>query len=163
MSVTIRSLRRQDVPRLIELIDGLLDYEKLPLPDAGARERLARDALADPPLFWVLLAEVDETIVGYAFYFFTYSTLLARATLYLEDIFVLPEARGRGAGSALFKACVNEAVRRGCGRMDWQVLSWNEPSIRFYERLGARRLGDWLPFRLEAEALERLAEWSSPD
>jgi GNAT superfamily N-acetyltransferase len=149
-------MQRGDVPRLIQLIEGLLDYENLPRPDAAARERLARDAFADPPLFWVLFAEVDGAAVGYAFYFFTYSTLLAQPTLYLEDIFVLPEFRGHGAGVALFRACVREAVRRGCGRMDWQVLSWNEPSIRFYERLGARQLGDWLPFRLDAEALAAL-------
>jgi len=149
-------MRREDLPRVIELIDGLLTYEHLPVPDAAARERLERDAFADPPLFWVLLADVDATTVGYAFYFFTYSTLLARPTLYLEDIFVLPEFRGRGAGLALFKACVREAQRRGCGRMDWQVLSWNEPSIRFYEQLGARHLSDWLPFRLDATALATL-------
>jgi GNAT superfamily N-acetyltransferase len=143
--------------RLIELIEGLLEYENLPRPEAAARERLARDAFANPPLFWVLLADIGGTTVGYAFYFFTYSTLLAQPTLYLEDIFVMPEFRGHGAGLALFKACVREAVRRGCGRMDWQVLSWNEPSIRFYERLGARHLRDWLPFRLDATALATLA------
>lgn len=157
MTATVRPLGHQDVPRLLELIDGLADYEKLPRPDAAARARLAHDALADPPLFWVLLGEVEGHIAGYAFYFFTYSTFLARPTLYLEDIFVLPEARGQGAGLALFKACVQEAVHRGCGRMEWQVLSWNTPSIRFYERLGARHMDAWLPFRLDADTLAQLA------
>jgi len=156
MSVTIRHLAPADVPRLLELIDGLADYERLPRPDADARARLAADAVADPPLFSVLLADQDGTSVGYAFYFFTYSTFLARPTLYLEDIFVLPEWRGQGAGLALFKRCVQTAVERGCGRMEWQVLSWNEPSIRFYERLGARHLHDWLPFRLDQAALAAL-------
>ena len=156
MSVTIRHLAPADVPRLLELIDGLADYERLPRPDADARARLAADAVADPPLFSVLLADQDGTSVGYAFYFFTYSTFLARPTLYLEDIFVLPESRGQGAGLALFKRCVQTAVERGCGRMEWQVLSWNEPSIRFYERLGARHLHDWLPFRLDQAALAAL-------
>jgi len=156
MMLTIRHLEPGDVPRLLELIDGLADYERLPRPDADARARLAADALADPPLFSVLLADQDGTSVGYAFYFFTYSTFLARPTLYLADIFVLPECRGQGAGLALFKRCVQTAVERGCGRMEWQVLSWNEPSIRFYERLGARHLHDWLPFRLDQAALAAL-------
>jgi GNAT superfamily N-acetyltransferase len=87
-------------------------------------------------------------------YFFTYSSFQARPTLYLEDIFVLPDQRGAGAGIALFRAVAAEAVRQGCGRMEWQVLAWNEPSIKFYERLGARHLDGWLPFRLDGEALQ---------
>ena len=157
MSLRIRGLEQRDVPVLLDLIDGLLDYENLARPDAAARQRLAADALTDPPRFHVLLAEVDDVVVGYAFYFFTYSTMLARPTLYLEDIFVLPEWRGHGAGIGLFRACARAAVASGCGRMDWQVLSWNEPSIRFYERLGARHLTDWYPFRLEADSLRLVA------
>jgi GNAT superfamily N-acetyltransferase len=149
----VRPLQRADVPRLLELIDGLADYEKLPRPDAEARQRLAADALADPPRFRTLLAEVEGVLVGYAIYFFTYSTFRARPTLYLEDVFVLPESRGLGAGVALFRACAREAVAQKCARMEWQVLSWNEPSIVFYQRLGARHLDDWLPFRLDDEAL----------
>ncbi len=150
----MRKLQAADTPRLLELIDGLADYEKLPRPDADARQRLAADALADPPRFRTLLADVDDgTVVGYAIYFFTYSTFRARSTLYLEDIFVLPAQRGQGAGVALFRACAREAVALGCARMEWQVLSWNEPSIEFYKRLGARQLDDWLPFRLDGAAL----------
>jgi GNAT superfamily N-acetyltransferase len=153
MSVSIRPIQPADVPRLLELIDGLADYEKLPRPDQAARERMAADALRKPPRFLTLLGEVDGQVVGYAIYFFTYSTFRARPTLYLEDIFVLPEQRGQGAGVALFRACAREAVTNGCGRMEWQVLSWNKPSIDFYERLGARQLEDWLPFRLDDESL----------
>jgi len=153
-SVRVRKLQAADTARLLELIDGLADYEKLSRPDADARQRLAADAVADPPRFRTLLAEVDDgLVVGYAIYFFTYSTFRARPTLYLEDIFVLPEQRGHGAGVALFRACAREAVVLGCARMEWQVLSWNEPSIEFYKRLGARQLDDWLPFRLDDEAL----------
>jgi GNAT superfamily N-acetyltransferase len=153
VSVLVRAFEPSDAQRLLEMIDGLADYEKLQRPAADARERLIADAQADPPRFRTLLAEVDQTVVGYAIFFFTYSTFLARPTLYLEDIFVLPDRRGVGAGVALFRACAAEAVRQGCGRMDWEVLSWNEPSIRFYERLGARHLEDWLTFRLDGDAL----------
>jgi GNAT superfamily N-acetyltransferase len=156
--VVVRPLTPADTPRLLDLIDGLADYEKLARPDPAARQRLAADAGADKPLFRTLLAEVDGVVVGYAIYFFTYSTFRARPSLYLEDIFVLPESRAQGAGVALFRACAREAVKLGCGRMEWQVLSWNQPSIQFYERLGARQLGDWLPFRLDGEALTRVAD-----
>ena len=154
MSVAIRPLGTDDIPRLLELIEGLAVYEKLPAPSADARGRLAADARAGR--FQCLLAEVDGQTVGYALYFFTYSTFLARPTLYLEDLFVQPEARGRGAGIGLFRACAGDAVRNGCGRMEWQVLDWNTPSIAFYERLGARHLAGWLPFRLDGEALQQV-------
>jgi GNAT superfamily N-acetyltransferase len=153
MSALVRKLQPADVPRLLELIDGLADYEKLTRPDAASRERLAADATSDPPRFSTLLAELDGQVVGYAIYFFTYSTFRARPTLYLEDIFVLPERRGQGAGLALFRACARQAVAEGCARMEWQVLAWNTPSIEFYERLGAWHQADWLPFRLDDEAL----------
>ncbi|MBV9895430.1 MAG: GNAT family N-acetyltransferase [Chloroflexi bacterium] len=153
MSLAIRALRREDVSGWLDLIDGLADYEKLARPDAAARQRLAADAFSDPPRFKILLADLDGALVGYAFYFFTYSSFRARPTLYLEDIFVLPEQRGHGAGMALFRACAREAVVSQCARMEWQVLAWNEPSIAFYERLGARHMADWLPFRLDDEAL----------
>jgi len=160
MSVRVRGIRAADGPRLLELIDGLADYEQLPRPDAAARERLAADAIADPPRFHTLLVELDGLVVGYAIYFFTYSTFLATPSLYLEDIFVLPEARGHGAGVALFRACAQKAVSLGCGRVEWQVLGWNEPSIHFYERLGARHLDGWLPFRLDGQPLAQVAETS---
>jgi len=157
MSLEIRPLRAEDVPTLLELIDRLAEYEKLDGPDADARQRLAQDAMTDPPRFRTFLAEVDGKAVGYAIYFYTYSTFLARPTLYLEDIFVLPEQRGQGAGIGLFRACVNEAVATGCGRMEWQVLTWNTPTIEFYERLGARRMDAWYSYRLDDEALARIA------
>jgi GNAT superfamily N-acetyltransferase len=153
VSVLVRPLQPGDVGRLLELIDGLADYEKLPRPDPEARQRLAADAVAEPPRFSTLLAELHARVVGYAIYVFTYSTFRARPTLYLEDIFVLPECRGQGAGLALFRACARVAVSQGCARMEWQVLAWNEPSLDFYTRLGARQLGDWLPFRLDDQAL----------
>ncbi len=160
MAVHVRRLRAADVPRLLDLIDGLADYESLPRPDSEARERMTHDATARQPRFRTLLSEIDNSdgtagrmIVGYAIYFFTYSTFLARPTLYLEDIFVMPDARGQGAGRALFNACAREAVRQECGRMEWQVLDWNAPSIAFYERAGARMLKEWQLCRLADAAL----------
>jgi GNAT superfamily N-acetyltransferase len=153
MSVVVRALRPDDAPRFLELVDGLADYERLPRPDAAARERLVRDALSEPPRFRALLAEVDGEVLGYAMYFFTYSSFRARPTLYLEDVFVVPDRRGQGAGIALFRACAREAVANSCARMEWQVLSWNTPSIDFYKRLGARQLEEWLPFRLDDDSL----------
>jgi GNAT superfamily N-acetyltransferase len=161
VSVRVRGLTAADTDTFLGLIDALADYERLARPDADARQRLVRDALADPPRFSVLLAEADGQVVGYAVYFFTYSTFLARPTLYLEDLFVTPAARGQGAGLALFRACVRQAVRNGCGRMEWQVLTWNTPSIDFYQRLGARRLEDWHGFRLDQVGLATLA--AQPD
>jgi GNAT superfamily N-acetyltransferase len=156
-SVRVRPLEPADVPRFLDLVDALADYERLPRPDADARRRLAADATSQPPRFRTLLGELDGEPVGYAVTFFTYSTFLARPTLYLEDLFVRPEARGAGVGLALFRACAREAVRHGCARYEWQVLGWNEPAKRFYERLGAHHNADWLPYRLDGEALAAVA------
>ena len=158
--VSVRPLAPADLPVFLDLIDALADYEKLPRPEPGARERLVRDAVSSggrPPRFEALLVEVDGAVVGYAVFFMTYSTFLARPTLYLEDIFVRPESRGVGAGKALFRECVREALRRECGRMEWVVLDWNAPAIEFYERRGARRLSEWHTYRLDGEALRRAA------
>ena len=153
----VRPLAPEDVPALLGLIEALAHYEHLPPPDPAARERLARDALGTPTRFQVLLAELDGRVVGYAIYFETYSTFLALPTLYLEDLFVLPEARSRGAGSALFRACAREAVGRGCGRFEWQVLAWNQLALDFYARFAAQPLDDWRPFRLTGDVLRRAA------
>ena len=150
----IRPYRKRDAKDLLALIRALARYEKLDPPTDAAAKRLIADI---GRRIHVLMAEVDGHCVGYAIYLFTYSSFRARPSLYLEDIFVLPEWRGHGAGVGLFRACAKEAVQRGCGRMDWQVLSWNEPSIKFYERLGARHLDTWLPFRLDSAALGAVA------
>jgi GNAT superfamily N-acetyltransferase len=158
VALQVRALTAADMPALLDLIDALADYEHLPRPTADARDRLSRDALTDPPRFHVFLAALGDAVVGYAIWFETYSTFLARPTLYLEDLFVLPEAREHGAGGALFRACAAEAVRRGCGRMEWQVLTWNQLALDFYARRDAEPLDDWQPFRLNDDALRRAAE-----
>jgi len=154
----IRKAVTNDGPRLLELIRALADYESLPPPDRGAGERLLRDAFGTHPRFDVYLATIDDLAIGYAIVFETYSSFLALPTLFLEDLFVLPEHRGHGAGKALFLFCVGEAVQRGCGRMDWTVLDWNAPAREFYNRLGARNLSDWEYYRLDGEAMQRLLE-----
>ena len=146
-SIIIRPATKQDGKHFLSLIDALADYEKLARPDRAARRRLLRDAFGKR--FDALIAIVNGEAVGYAIYFETYSSFLARPTLYLEDIFVLKEYRKQKIGLRLFRRCVAEARRRGCGRMDWMVLDWNEPAIRFYEKLKAKRMKEWILFRLK--------------
>jgi GNAT superfamily N-acetyltransferase len=154
--VTVRPAAESDGDSILRLIEALAEFEKLPPPDESARQRLLRDAFGSHPRFEIFLAEVEGQVVGYAFVFETYSTFLALPSLYLEDLFVLPEYRGKRAGYALFKHCAQEALRRGCGRFEWMVLDWNSHAIQFYERLGAQRMPDWLLYRLDREGLQRL-------
>jgi GNAT superfamily N-acetyltransferase len=149
--VSVRKAVAADAGVMLELIEGLAKYEKLTPPDDAARERLVRDAFGPKPRFDVFLGEVDGRPAGYAFVFETYSTFLALPTLYLEDIFVLPEYRDRGAGIALFRHCVAEATRRGCGRLEFVVLDWNKLARDFYARLGAEHLTDWCYYRLRRD------------
>jgi GNAT superfamily N-acetyltransferase len=154
-AVRIRQAQSPDAEIMLHLIESLAAYEKLNPPDAAARERLVRDAFGEKPRFEVFLAEIPSgsgddvgVVVGYAFVFETYSTFMALPTLYLEDIFVLPEHRGVGAGLALFRFVVQEAERRGCGRVEFVALDWNKLARDFYHKLGAQHLSDWCYYRL---------------
>ncbi len=153
----IRTATKRDVALIVELIRGLADYERLSHEVEATAARIRRHGFGRPRYFETLIAEQDGHPIGFALYFFTYSTFLARPSLYLEDLFVRPDARGRGAGKALLAELARIARRRGCGRMEWAVLDWNEPSIRFYESLGARLRKDWVLTRLTGEPLARLA------
>ena len=146
-SIVIRPATKNDGRQFLALVDALADYEKLARPDRAARKRLLRDAFGKR--FDAFIATVDGQAAGYAIIFETYSSFLALPTLYLEDIFVLKEYRKQKIGLRLFRRCVAEARRRGCGRMDWMVLDWNEPAIRFYEKLKAKRMKEWILFRLK--------------
>ncbi len=149
---------------MLSLVDALADYEKLTRPDAAARERLLADGFERaPPRYQAFLAEDDGAPVGYAVVLETYSSFLARPTLYIEDLFVVPEARGRGAGSALFARLAREALKRDCGRMEWVVLCWNELAQDFYQKRGAKHLEDWQCYRLTRDEIERLAASSNDD
>lgn len=153
----IRPGTRRDVPLILEMIRGLAKYERLEREFGATTARLRRHGFGSRPYFQTLICRRGRKAVGFALYFFAYSTFLARPTLYIEDLFVLPDDRGQGAGKALLTALARIAVRRGCGRMDWAVLDWNTPAIRFYERIGARLRTDWILTRLAGEPLRRLA------
>ena len=154
-SVTIRRATAADGDTLLRLIRGLADYEHLDPPDDAAAERLKRD-LAEGARFEALLAERNGDAIGYALYFDNYSTFRALPVLYMEDLFVVPAARGTGAGFALLRAVIEAAVRRGCCELEWNVLDWNRPSIDFYERAGAVFEKQWLQYTLDRASMERL-------
>jgi GNAT superfamily N-acetyltransferase len=154
--IEVRKLRPEDAPVLVGLIDALAVYEKLDPPDEAAKTRLIADLFSERPRVESFLATVNGVAAGYTFIFETYSTFLALPTLFLEDLFVLPEYRSRMVGSALFRAMVQEAHTRGCGRMEWNVLDWNQLAIDFYERYGAMRQREWLGYRLVRTDMERL-------
>ncbi len=155
-TIVVRRAEAADAPVLLDLIDQLADYERLDRPDASARARLIEDGFGASPRFAALIAETSGEAQGYAITFPTYSTFLARPTLYLEDIFVRPAARGRKIGAALFRHLARQAYDEGYGRLEWMVLDWNRLAIDFYERAGARRMVEWLPYRLTRDDLGRL-------
>jgi len=155
--VRIGAARKADARAFLDLVVALAHFEKLPPPDAAARRRLVRDAFGPARRYTLWVAREAGRVVAYAIFFFTYSSFLARPTLYLEDIFVHPDARGRGIATAVMRALAAEARRRGCGRFEWMVLDWNRPAIRLYRRLGAREKKEWLLYRAEGPALTALA------
>lgn len=156
MSITVRKALPSDGDLILSLVEALAAYEKLSPPDQEARKRLLADLFSPRPRIDCYIAESDGKAAGYAFVLETYSSFLALPTLYLEDLFVLPECRGKKAGYGLFKAMVGEARARGCGRMEWTVLDWNELAINFYRRSGARHMKEWLLYRLVKEEMERI-------
>jgi GNAT superfamily N-acetyltransferase len=156
MPAEVRRARPEEAPVLLGLIRALADYEKLTPPDEAAEGRLVRDIFGERPRLEAWLAWDGERAVGYALALETYSSFLALPTFYLEDIFVRPEARGAGAGAALFREMVVEAGRRGCGRMEWVVLDWNRLALDFYARFGAKHLSDWMTMRLTRDDIARI-------
>ena len=156
--IQTRRAQGADAPALLELVEALAHYERLPPPDRLARKRLIADLFGERPRMEAYLAESDRRIVGYALVFETYSSFLALPTLYLEDLFVLPESRSRGAGAALFRHVVRQAQQRGCGRVEFAVLGWNDLAREFYFRFGARQMQEWQLFRLERTEIQAIAE-----
>lgn len=157
MNYTLRDARPEDAEALANLIRALAVYEKLEDQARATADDLRRDLFGNRPFAEAILAEVGDEAVGFAIVFPTYSTFRGRPGLYLEDIFVRPEHRGRGIGKALIAAVAARAVERGCGRLEWAVLDWNAPSIAFYRSLGATPMDEWTNYRLTDEPLMRLA------
>lgn len=157
MSLTIRPGERKDVSVIAELIRGLARYERLAGEVIMTEARLEHALFGERRYAETLIAEDDGQAVGFALFFHNFSTFLAQPGIYLEDLFVVPEHRGSGVGRELLQALARTAVERGCGRMEWAVLDWNESAIGFYERLGAKPNADWTVYRLTGDPLRALA------
>ena len=145
------------MPTILAMIRGLAEYERLSQQAVATEESIRASLFGPRPFAEVVLASSGSTPVGFALFFHNFSTFLGRPGLYLEDLFVLPEWRGRGVGRRLLTHLASIAVERGCGRMEWAVLDWNESAIGFYRRLGAQMLDDWRICRLTGDALDRAA------
>ena len=155
--VTFRMAGEQDVKLILEFIRALAEYEHM-LDQVVADPETLRRELFERHRAEVLFAVAEGREVGFALFFHNFSTFLGRAGLYLEDLFVRPECRGRGYGRALLKELARIARERGCGRMEWWCLNWNQPSIAFYQSLGAKAMDEWTVFRLTEDAMAPLAE-----
>jgi GNAT superfamily N-acetyltransferase len=156
-SIDIRSAAIEDVPLILQLIRELAEYEKLTHEVSATEEQLRETLFGARTVAEVVIASDDGIPVGFAVFFANYSTFLGKPGLYLEDLFVRPEARGRGIGRALLEHLAAIAVDRGWGRLEWRVLDWNAPSIAFYRKVGAEPLDDWTVFRVTGDGLRQLA------
>ncbi len=148
----------RDVPLILRLIKGLAEYEKLSHEVTATEDAIRASLFGERPDAEVVIARTASEPVAFALFFHTYSTFLAQRGLYLEDLFVVPEWRGLGAGRALLTYLARLAIDRHCGRLEWTVLDWNEPAIRFYRRLGAQSMDGWIINRVTGDALTRLAQ-----
>ena len=158
--IAVRSATEADVPLILRFIRALAVYEKLQDEVVATEDGLRASLFCAEPAAEVLIASLRGAPVGFALFFTNYSTFLGQAGLYLEDVYVVPEARGKGVGLALLRELARIAIARGYGRMEWWVLDWNQPSIDFYEALGAEAMDDWTVYRLSGDAMGRLAAGS---
>lgn len=156
MSFSIRMATRQDTALILEFIKGLARYEKME-NEVVATEQILEEWIFDKAKAEVLIGEEDGRPVGFALFFHNFSTFLGRAGIYLEDLFIQPEARGKGYGKAMLTELARLTVERGCGRLDWVCLDWNQPSIDFYLSLGAIALNDWTIYRMTGQKLLDMA------
>lgn len=160
MALTFRSATEADTGLILQFIRALAEYEKM-LDLVVADEELLTDQLFHKKNAEVVFAMEDGKEVGFVLYFHNFSTFLGRSGLYLEDLFVYPEYRGKGYGKAILKRLAAIAVERGCGRLEWACLDWNQPSIDFYRSLGAEPMSDWTVYRLTGQTLDRMANESN--
>ena len=155
--LTYRFAEEKDIAVILEFIKELAEYEKM-LNDVVADEKLLKEWIFDKKKAEVILAEVDGKNAGFALFFHNFSTFLGKAGIYLEDLFVKPEFRGKGIGKGLLKQLAKITVERGCGRLEWSCLDWNKPSIDFYISLDAKPMDEWTVYRLTGETLRKMAE-----
>jgi GNAT superfamily N-acetyltransferase len=161
LSATIREATSSDVPLILGFIRELAEYEKLLHEVVATEDGLLETLFGAKPGAEVIIAETEGAPVGFALFFHNYSTFAGRPGIYLEDLYVRPEARGKGVGAALLAHLAALAVERGCARLEWAVLDWNRPAIAFYEKLGASAMHDWTVFRVSGEPLRRLGARAS--
>ena len=152
INVTFRFAEEKDAALVLQFIQGLAEYERMP-DEVIATEELLREWIFEKHKAEVLLAELDGAAVGFALFFHNFSTFLGRSGIYLEDLYVLPEHRGKGCGKAILRELANIAVERGCGRLEWACLDWNQPSIDFYLSMGAKPMDEWTVYRLSGQTL----------
>lgn len=153
----IRFAERKDTPLILKFVKELADYEKM-LNEVVATEEIMEEWIFDKQKAEVIIGEEDGVPVGFALFFHNFSTFLGRAGVYLEDLFVKPEYRGRGYGKALLQRLAQIAVERGCGRLEWWCLDWNQPSIDFYKSLGAVPMDEWTTYRITGETLQEFGK-----
>jgi len=156
-SLRIEPATERDIPLILEFVRGLAEYEKHLDRVEATEERIRKTLFGAEPAAQVVFAYDNDTPVGYAVFFYTYSSFVALPGMYLEDLFVKPEARGKGVGRELLRYLARLAKEKGCSRIEWAVLNWNEPAIGFYKRLGAVPMDEWDVYRLSGTDLDRLA------
>ena len=156
-TVTIRLAREHEVPLVLGFVRELADYERLSHEVVATEEDMGKALFGPRPYAEVIFACLDDEPVGFALFCYNFSTFLAKPGIHLEDLFVRPSCRGRGIGQRLLSWLARETIKRDCGRLEWAVLDWNEPSIKFYDSLGARAMKEWFTYRLTGEALEKVA------
>lgn len=159
MKLQIRKAQKSDTSVILNFIKLLAEYEKLAHEVIASEELLAEQVFGEKSPVQVLIAELDEKPVGFALYFYNFSTFLGRKGIYLEDLFVLPETRGQGVGKRLLQALAAQAVAEGCGRVEWSVLDWNKPAIDFYKSIGAQPMDEWTVYRLTGDSLQAFANF----
>lgn len=155
--LVVRMATPSDTPQILTFIHALAEYERLAIEVVATEDGLRRSLFGDRPFAECAIAEWEGKPAGFALFFHNYSTFLGQPGIYLEDLFVIPDLRGRGVGKALLRHLARLAVERGCGRFEWAVLDWNEPAIRFYESIGAVAQNEWTVYRLKGQALRKLA------
>jgi GNAT superfamily N-acetyltransferase len=157
-AITIRQASVDDVSLILAFVKELAEYEHLSHAVVATEDQIRSSLFGPRPYAECVFACIEGQAVGFALFFHNYSTFLGQPGLYLEDLYVKPNVRGKGVGRHLLVYLAQLAVERGCGRLEWAVLNWNEPAIRFYENIGARPNSEWTVYRLAGEALERLSE-----